>query len=455
MKSNLLSLNIVPLDLPFASGDGQFPAAAHQPLAAFIKRHGDDKPVCLLDIDGYGDSVYRRLLSELGEQRIIYSNRPDYFQRPNGPERVFLDMDCKYVIPVCKPDLHDYQKIAVYTKLHFTGKPVLVLPFLSNNDLGCTDQETGVAANLGPANPVVFITYPHSGSHMFRPVLGTFLTFCGRIYSRGEDPHVGKHFIEHHLDPEHKVSGAVFGEPVYNYDYSYDIHRLQIATMDYGHIKEFHSYIAIDELAAEFPDTDFILTYRDPRDIYTSLYHRIVYDWMEPGIADFKKMDKQEALLKLITGMDYITPMRDFFTRIPSLETMTRHLSTIDSFDNVFGIEFAEARYRPFEAYKKLIADMGFDNLTLLKLDDQILEKISQLGNIEKQTGGVIKQDAGTKEDGGKKVQRLNPHMVDQNFRKGVSGDWRNHFSPKVKEAFKETAGQLLIELGYEDSLDW
>jgi hypothetical protein len=40
-------------------------------------------------------------------------------------------------------------------------------------------------------------------------------------------------------------------------------------------------------------------------------------------------------------------------------------------------------------------------------------------------------------------------------FRKGVAGDWKNHFTPKVKDVFKERYGQLLIDLKYENSLDW
>jgi len=40
-------------------------------------------------------------------------------------------------------------------------------------------------------------------------------------------------------------------------------------------------------------------------------------------------------------------------------------------------------------------------------------------------------------------------------FRKGVSGDWKNHFDYEIKEVFKEKAGDLLIELGYEKDLDW
>ena len=41
-------------------------------------------------------------------------------------------------------------------------------------------------------------------------------------------------------------------------------------------------------------------------------------------------------------------------------------------------------------------------------------------------------------------------------FRKGQSGDWRNHFMDTHKRAFKETgAGELLIELGYEKDANW
>jgi Sulfotransferase family len=40
-------------------------------------------------------------------------------------------------------------------------------------------------------------------------------------------------------------------------------------------------------------------------------------------------------------------------------------------------------------------------------------------------------------------------------YRKGIAGDWKNHFSPGEKETFKEMAGDLLITLGYEKDLDW
>lgn len=40
-------------------------------------------------------------------------------------------------------------------------------------------------------------------------------------------------------------------------------------------------------------------------------------------------------------------------------------------------------------------------------------------------------------------------------FRKGIIGDWKNKFSEKDKRSFKEIAGYLLIELGYEKNFDW
>jgi len=39
--------------------------------------------------------------------------------------------------------------------------------------------------------------------------------------------------------------------------------------------------------------------------------------------------------------------------------------------------------------------------------------------------------------------------------RKGIAGDWRNHFSAEAARAFDELAGDALIELGYERDRGW
>jgi sulfotransferase family protein len=39
--------------------------------------------------------------------------------------------------------------------------------------------------------------------------------------------------------------------------------------------------------------------------------------------------------------------------------------------------------------------------------------------------------------------------------RKGIAGDWRNHFTPRVIKEFKGRYGSLLVATGYEKGFDW
>jgi hypothetical protein len=40
-------------------------------------------------------------------------------------------------------------------------------------------------------------------------------------------------------------------------------------------------------------------------------------------------------------------------------------------------------------------------------------------------------------------------------FRRGETGGWRTAFTGAHRDAFKTDAGQVLIALGYEQTLDW
>jgi sulfotransferase 6B1 len=51
-------------------------------------------------------------------------------------------------------------------------------------------------------------------------------------------------------------------------------------------------------------------------------------------------------------------------------------------------------------------------------------------------------------------IARLDPQRS-PTFRSGKSGGWRKAFSEDHKRLFKEVAGDLLIELGYETNSDW
>ena len=57
-------------------------------------------------------------------------------------------------------------------------------------------------------------------------------------------------------------------------------------------------------------------------------------------------------------------------------------------------------------------------------------------------------------EDCANSVIRNKPKNASQ-FRKGIIGDWKNHFTEEHKRVCKELLGEFLIEEGYEKDLDW
>ncbi|HYO00118.1 MAG TPA: sulfotransferase domain-containing protein, partial [Actinomycetota bacterium] len=50
--------------------------------------------------------------------------------------------------------------------------------------------------------------------------------------------------------------------------------------------------------------------------------------------------------------------------------------------------------------------------------------------------------------------RRLGEEDRTSHFRRGLPGDWRNHFTPRVTELFKRRFGDVLIYAGYEDNKD-
>ena len=51
-------------------------------------------------------------------------------------------------------------------------------------------------------------------------------------------------------------------------------------------------------------------------------------------------------------------------------------------------------------------------------------------------------------------IEAINPKKS-HTFRSGKTGGWMNHFSEGNKELFKEVAGDLLVQLGYEKDNNW
>jgi hypothetical protein len=61
--------------------------------------------------------------------------------------------------------------------------------------------------------------------------------------------------------------------------------------------------------------------------------------------------------------------------------------------------------------------------------------------------------EANSKEKFSKSLDKAFKHNTF--VRKGIAGDWKNHFDENHKAIFKRNAGEWLIKLGYEADLEW
>jgi hypothetical protein len=103
----------------------------------------------------------------------------------------------------------------------------------------------------------------------------------------------------------------------------------------------------------------------------------------------------------------------------------------------LFGANYAEVRYEDLlentpKELKRLLEFLGAD------ASEQVLQRCVDAASFENLSGG-----------------RRRGQEAPSFFRKGVAGDWRNVFTEQNRRDFKAAAGDLLIELGYEEDDAW
>ena len=170
------------------------------------------------------------------------------------------------------------------------------------------------------------------------------------------------------------------------------------------------------------------LMIRDPRDVAVSHFHYVTYRVRNHRLHEYYDSlpDDPTRLMTTIEGV----PPGPAGER-PRLETIGNvfraYLPWVDRdacllrFEDMVGPHGGGSAETQREAVHKLASFLGID------LDEAMLNEIASR---------IFQRSSTT-------------------FRKGVIGDWRNHFTAEHKAAFKRQAGELLLELGYEDDLSW
>lgn len=166
---------------------------------------------------------------------------------------------------------------------------------------------------------------------------------------------------------------------------------------------------------------------RDPRDMIVSGYfshlhsHPVNGPWGKRYLIDHRKwlenVSKEKGLSEEIKRGYALNPMNKWCYNDP----------------DILEIKFEALTQNPNETFKKI-----FDHIEI-NIGKNHLASIIDEFSFKQLSKGRSKGN----ED------------VNSHFRKGIAGDWKNHFNQEHIDLFKEQWGDLLIKLGYEKDINW
>jgi hypothetical protein len=255
-------------------------------------------------------------------------------------------------------------------------------------------------------SPVLFAnSFPKSGTHLLTQVLAGFAHF-GPFSATG-------------LNAITMFDGST-GAPRSIGQILTALNRLKPGDIGYGHLHARSEVIAA--LCREGVVPYFIL--RDPRDVVVS--HVFYLTEIEPNHTHHRY---------------YIEELSSFEERLnisilgrPELE---------HPFPDIYG------RFEPYMGW------LNQSQMLTLRFEDFILNRRATLKRVVEHaiTNGFSFR--GNLETTVEVLEKMINPENSPTFRSGKIGSWRQHFTSKHKELFKQVSGDLLIRLGYEQDMDW
>jgi len=245
----------------------------------------------------------------------------------------------------------------------------------------------------------------------------------------------------------------IFGGDISNYCSENDIRLLSFTNAAYGYVSENLSFRGFHVV-------------RDPRDILVSSYFSSLKthssaNWpeLEPHRKQLERIPKDQGLL---LEMAFIV---DVFE---ALDTWCYEDSRI------LEVKMEDLMKDNYSGFLKIFSHLGLidegdrstssvavqfgDQVRLLR--NRFAEKSAFLRWLAAYPGrvsvlqllGIVHRHRFSAKAGGRK-----PGREDQgsHYRKGVAGDWRNHFTPEIEREFKARHGDLVVKMGYETDTNW
>lgn len=203
-----------------------------------------------------------------------------------------------------------------------------------------------------------------------------------------------------------------------------------------------HHVSHLEEIHALYPGARIVHAIRDGRDVAISGMHTFWKAQEQGGPVDLSPEETEIRRSYLEDREAFLASGRSIFTE----ERLRQRASGWNRIvrqgrkkgRELFGDDYFEFRYEehlhdPRAALRGLFGFLGVDT------NPEVLERVIEENSFRKLSKG---RSPGQESSGAF-------------FRKGISGDWKGTFTERDKEVFKEEAGELLVELGYEKDLNW
>lgn len=168
-----------------------------------------------------------------------------------------------------------------------------------------------------------------------------------------------------------------------------------------------------------------LLILRDPRDVVISHANYVTGNPKHFIFEFYQQLSESERIMKSITGIKKTTPddpiLLNIYERYCSvLLWNSQFFNYTTYFEKLIGVQGKGLRETQIQELNNIANHLG------IKYTSQDINQIA-----DSLFGGT------------------------NTFQKGLIGNWRKHFSAEHKSAFKELAGEILIDLGYEKNYDW
>lgn len=200
----------------------------------------------------------------------------------------------------------------------------------------------------------------------------------------------------------------------------------------------------VREISELYPEAKVIHIIRDGRDQAVSLMH---YLWntarSEGGLYHVEPEELEKRNVYRKAPQELLETGEGIFTeeRLRRMATNWSDRVAKNSRDGrtLLGGNYTEVRYedllaRPEEEAERLLKFLG------ARANERTVKRCVEKVSFERRAKG-------------RKKGEEDPSSV--SLRKGISGDWKNVFTERDKQIFKEIAGDALIEVGYEKNADW